>query len=181
VKVSSSDGGRVLRTLVDANVQFVVVGEPEGAGALRLVVSRHPTNLEALGRALDSLGSSLRTLPESSAPGLHRIGDPAGTVAVQTVDGDVDLVFGGPHRSLYAEALERAQQREIGGTTVQWSEELAPIEPPGRVTSRVLTRRLLSIAEGLAQLLDRHDERSEPGSGVTVEDSGTTGGHPPAG
>lgn len=152
--MSSSDGGLILRTLVDANVQFVVVGEPDAASALRLVVSRHPTNLEALGRALGALGASLRTAVVEE-PGLHRFGDPAGTIAVRTTAGDVDLLFGGAHASLYADTLERAGEHVLAGVTVQWSEEPAPVEPPGRV----LGRRLRSMAEDLAQLMERREGR----------------------
>jgi hypothetical protein len=197
VKVSSSDGGRVLRTLVNANVQFVVVGEPEGADVLRIVVSRHPTNLEALGRALDMLGSSLRVESEAPTPGLHRIGDPAGTVAVRTSGGDVDLVFGGAHRSLYADTLEHAHAREFDGTSVQWSAEVAPpTQVSERTTGTVLGRRLLSIAEGLAQLMERRDgrprafggeaaERREGDDALEEDDTpnwvGATGDRPPPG
>lgn len=156
--MGSSDGGQVLRTLADANVQFVVIGEPDAGGVLQLVVSRHPTNLEALGRALDSLGSSLRTASEAPPGGVQRIGDPAGTLAVRTSGGDVDLVFGGPRRSLYADTLERAEERDIDGTRVHWSGAPAPVEAGGRVTSRVLGRRLLTIAEGLTHLMERHGD-----------------------
>jgi hypothetical protein len=162
----------VLGALVGANVQFVVVGEPGGGTALQLVVSRHPTNLEALGKALDRLGSTLRTDTDASAGAdagadtggpdrrLHRVGDPSGTVAVRTPVGDVDLIFGGLRRSLYAETLEQAVEREIEGTLVKWSEAPAPSVASPRVTSRMLGRRLMSLAEGLAHLMDRRDEPS---------------------
>lgn len=163
--MSSSDGELVLRTLADANVQFVVIGEPDAGGVLQLVVSRHPTNLEALGRALDTLGSSLRPVNEPAAEGVQRIGDPAGTLALRTNAGDVDLVFGGQRRSLYADTLERAEERDIGGTRVRWSEAVAPIEPGGRVTSRVLGRRLLTIAEGLTHLMERRGDSPAPPEG----------------
>jgi hypothetical protein len=179
VKLSSSDGGLILRTLVDANVQFVVIGEPSAGGALRLVVSRHPTNLEALGRALDSLKSSLRAVPQEATPGLHRIGDPEGTVAVHTAGGDVDLVFGGAHRSLYADIFERSEERDINGTAVWWSEELPVPERGRRVTGSVLSRRLLSLAEGLAHMIEREPPADQ---GATTTGTGTdpTGDRPPA-
>lgn len=177
--MSSSDGGLILRTLVDANVQFVVIGEPSADGALRLVVSRHPTNLEALGRALGSLGSSLRAVSQEGASGLHRIGDPEGTVSVHTAGGDVDLVFGGAHRSLYADILERSEERDLNGTAVRWSEELPAPERARRVTSNVLSRRLLSIAEGLAHMIERE---SPADHGATTIDTGPdpTGDRPPS-
>ena len=190
--MSSSDGGLILRTLVDANVQFVVVGEPGAAGALGLVVSRHPTNLEALGRALDALGSSLRRAPEEGPSGLHRIGDPAGTVAVRTAGGDVDLLFGGVHRSLYADTFEQSEEREVDGVDVRWCREPAPVEPPGRATPRMLGQRLLTVADELAQLMERRDDRTEPGGStptaaepgpstpITAE-PGPDGDRPPAG
>lgn len=182
--MSSSDGGLVLRTLVDANVQFVVVGEPGAAGALQIVVSRHPTNLEALGKALDTLQSSLRSPSELPAVGTsvpHRIGDPSGTVAVRTAGGDVDLVFGGTRRSLYADTLERAEERDIEGTRVHWSAAPAPLDAPGRVTSGALSRRLLSIAAGLAHLMDRPEGGAAPDEAGTGRDAEPTGGRPPAG
>ena len=181
--MSSSDGGLILRTLVDANVQFVVVGEPGAAGALRLVVSRHPTNLEALGRALDALGSSLRRAPEEGPSGLHRIGDPAGTVAVRTDGGDVDRLFGGAHRSLYADTLEQSEEREVHGVGVRWCREPAPVEPPGRATPRMLGQRLLTVADELAQLMERPDERTEPGGSTptTAAEPDPDGNRPPAG
>lgn len=174
--MSSSDGGLILRTLVDANVQFVVVGEPDAASALRLVVSRHPTNLEALGRALDALGASLRTAVDEE-PGLHRIGDQAGTVAVRTTAGDVDLLFGGAHASLYADTLERAAERVLAGVTVQWSEEPAPPEPPGRV----LGRRLRSMAEDLAQMMERREDREGSLRTPGGREPASRGNRPPPG
>lgn len=156
----------VLDVLVGANVQFVVVGEPNRREALQLVVSRHPTNLEALGKALDRLGSTLRSDHADDPGELRRVGDPSGTVAVRTSGGDVDLIFGGPRRSLYAETLEHAVEREIDGTLVQWSETAAPLEPSPRMTSRMLGKRLMSLAEGLAHLMDRHEageEGEQPG------------------
>lgn len=176
--MNSGDGGLVLRTLVGANVQFVVVGELDGAGALRLVVSRHPTNLEALGRALDELGSSLRAEADP-APGFHRLGDPVGTVAVRTAGGDVDLVFGGTRRSLYAETLEQAQERDVGGTTVQWSEEPAAGAPAARPTGRSLGRRLLSVADELAQLIERPDRPTALRETDGASGSGPSGDRPP--
>ncbi len=159
------DVGSVIRAMSEANVQFVVVGEPATVGPLRLVVSRHPTNLDALGRALDRLESSVRPpravdtdegAPDRAASP-RRVGDPMGTIAVETSAGDVDLLFGGARRSLYAEVVLRAEERELGGRRVQWAAELPVLVPPAQVTSRVLSRRLLSLAEGIAHLVDRHE------------------------
>lgn len=172
----------VLRALTDANVQFVVVGEPAPGAPLHLVVSRHPTNLDALGRALGGLDATLRNdasavagaVPgppgESEDAGPRRVGDPAGTIPVATSMGDVDLMFGGPRRSLYAEAVTRAQVRAIEGVRVQWTATLPTPEPAPRVTSRILGRRLLSLAEGLL-----HQERD---TGRTVETGGAAGEDP---
>lgn len=158
------DVASVLRVLSDANVQFVVVGEPAAGHPLRIVVSSHPTNLDALGRALDRLASTVRapavTAPEEEVGDdpPRRIGDPLGTVPVATSAGDVDLLFGGSRRSLYAEVALQAQPRDIGGLCVQWTGDLPAVEPVPRTTSRMLGRRLLSLAEGLAHLIERHDE-----------------------
>ncbi|HTX62678.1 MAG TPA: hypothetical protein VMD28_03515 [Acidimicrobiales bacterium] len=151
----------VVRALSAADVQFVVVGAPAAGQPLGIVVSRHPTNLDALGRALDRLGSRVRA-PAGSAPGEspRRVGDPLGTVSVTTSAGDVDLMFGGARRSLYAEVAGYAQPLDIGGLWVQWARELTRLEPAPRTTSRVLGRRLLSLAEGLSHLIERHDEPS---------------------
>lgn len=162
----------VLAVLLDANVQFVVVGEPRAQEALRLVVSRHPTNLDALGKALARMDAALRTpgppVPGTpgtahgagagtSAPGARRIGDPLGTVPVTARGVDLELLFGGPHHSLYAETLAVASDREIAGRRVQWAAAPARLGPPDR-TGGALERRLLSIAERLAHLVERDDE-----------------------
>jgi hypothetical protein len=160
----------VVRTMSDAGVLFVVVGDPATDRPLRLVVSRHPTNLDALGRALDRLGATLRPV---SAPGEaqetrrepRRVGDAAGTISVSTSAGDVDLVFGGPRRSLYADALSHAQDRELGGVRARWTAELPAHSPSPKVTSRMLSRRLLSLAEELAHRLERRGENEGRASG----------------
>ncbi len=157
----------VVRALSEANVQFVVVGEPAEGRPLRLVVSRHPTNLDALSRALDGLESTLRSpgvAARGEAPageGAYadaplRVGDPLGTISVVTAGGDVDLLFGGARRSFYAEVVLHAQEREVGGMLVQWTGELPVFGPVPRTTGRMLGRRLLSLAEGLVHLVERH-------------------------
>ncbi len=174
----------VVRALSEANVQFVVVGEPAEGRPLRLVVSRHPTNLDALSRALDGLESTLRS-PGGAARGVGargeaaagegayadapvRVGDPLGTISVETAGGDVDLLFGGARRSFYAEVVLHAQEREVGGMLVQWTRQLPVVGPLPRTTSRMLGRRLLSLAEGLLHLVERHggedSEEEDPGS-----------------
>ena len=166
-----ADVASVVRALSDANVQFVVVGEPAAGDPLRLVVSRHPTNLDALGRALDGLESTLRVLQppargEDDLP--RRVSDPLGTISLATSAGNVDLMLGGPRRSLYAEVALHAQERELGGLRVQWARELPELAPVARTTSRMLGRRLLSLAEGLAHLIERHDgEESSDGEADT--------------
>lgn len=172
------DEAAVLGMLVGASVQFVVVGEPLGERALRLVVSRHPTNLDALGKALARMGAALRSAgaPDAGAPdaardtaagtegsSVRRIGDPFGTVSVTAGGVDLDLMFGGPHHSLYAETLATATDREIAGVQVRWAEAPAAVAPSGRGTGGVLGRRLLSIAEGLAHLVEREDGPSAGG------------------
>lgn len=164
----------LVRELAGANVQFVLVGEPDGGRPISIVLSRHPTNLEAVGRALDRLDSTVRAQAIAAAGGdAHsfdpvRVGDPLGTIPVTTSAGDVDLIFGGPRRSLYAQVAAQAREREVGGLRVQWTEALPHSEPAGRTTGRLLGRRLLSLAEGLAHLVERQDERGdgEPGTGA---------------
>lgn len=170
---SASGVASVLRALLDANVQFVVVGEPDETTPLRLVASRHPTSMDALGRVLDGLGSVVRTVDSESAGGRgagtddepRRIGDAFGTIAVTTTAGDVDLVFGGPRRSLYADAALAAHERQIDGVEVPWVDAVPAGKPPARVTSRMLGRRLLSLAEGVARVLERHDHPTDATSG----------------
>lgn len=161
------DVAAVVRALSDANVQFVLVGEPSAGEPLRLVVSRHPTNLDALGRALDRLTSAVRIPsggahddgPAGAEP--RRVGDALGTVPLTTRAGDVDLVFGGPRRSLYADAADRAQEREVDGRRVPWVEAIPRAEPGARVTGRMLGRRLLALADGLAHLIDHQEDGDE--------------------
>lgn len=182
VATGAPDLASVVRALSDANVQFVVVGEPAAGSPLTLVISRHPTNLEALGRALDGLASTVRTVepsasqaksPDATESGAdrgagtpRRVGDPMGTIALTTSAGDVDLLLGGPRRSLYAEVSTHAHEREVGGMRVKWADELPPMETGPRVTSRILGRRLLSLAEGLAHLMDRHGESPDGDEGA---------------
>jgi hypothetical protein len=164
VPADAPDPGPVVRALSDAHAQFVVVGEVAAGRPIRIVVSRHPTNLEALGRALDGLGATVRA-PRPGGPdaggdeerpdGPRRLGDPAGTVEVSTPAGEVDLLLGGPRTSLYTEAVVRAEERELGGVRVRWVEEVPGVGPSSPVTSRMLGRRLLSLAEGIAHLVDR--------------------------
>lgn len=185
VTTGGPDVAMVVRALSDANVQFVVVGEPVEGQPLRLVVSRHPTNLDALGRALDRLGSTVRSLGaamesaateavaaggEAHAGAPRRVGDPLGTIPVATAGGDVDLLFGGARRSLYAEVALHAQEREVARLRVQWTGELPAVGPAPRTTSKVLRRRLLSLAEGLAHLMERHGEDDSKDGGLATGD-----------
>ena len=175
VTTGGPDVAVVVRALSDANVQFVVVGEPAEGRPLRLVVSRHPTNLDALSRALDRLGSTLRSLgadargesadERAPADAPWRVGDPLGMISVVTAGGDVDLLFGGARRSFYAQVALHAQEREVGGLLVQWTGELPAVGPAPRTTSRMLGRRLMSLAEGLVHLLERHSGDDSEGGG----------------
>ena len=154
----------VIRAMSGAGVLFVVVGEPAPGCPLQLVVSRHPTNLDALGRALDSLGATLR-LPSAGGQeptqGARRVGDVTGTISVSSTAGDVDLVFGGARESLYADAVSHARRRELGGMRVRWTRELPPRSPTSHVTSQMLSRRLLSLAEELERRLERRGEAGD--------------------
>lgn len=157
------DLGSVLGTLQQGNVLFIVVGDPTDGRPLRLIVSQHPTNLDVLGTVLDRLGSQVRPTGASGDPdGVQKVGDPLGTVGVTTERGDIDLLFGGAQRSLYAETLQLAEEREIGGVRVQWAPAPAVIEPARRATRRSRSKRLLSLAEDIALLMER--EREEAGA-----------------
>lgn len=172
VATNTPDPASVVRALSDAAVQFVVVGEIGAVQPLRIVVSRHPTNLDALARALDRLDSVVRT-PVEGAPERHRstggardggpqrVGDPMGTISVTTSAGDVDLLFGGARRSLYAEVAVGAEERVLDGLRVQWTAEIAVVDPPPRATSRMLGRRLLSLADVLSHRMDRRGDRAD--------------------
>ncbi|MDA8316965.1 MAG: hypothetical protein M0010_17605 [Actinomycetota bacterium] len=160
------DAASVVRALSDAGVLFVVVGDPAPDQPLRLVVSRHPTNLDALGRALDRLEATLRAQPAPTGEReredeARRIGDATGTLALSTPAGDVDLVFGGARRSLYADALSHAQDRVLCGLHVRWTGELPTRAPEPRATSRMLSRRLFSLAEALAHRIERRSDAVE--------------------
>jgi hypothetical protein len=167
--MTTVDPGPLLRALVGANVQFVVVGDPGLEGPLRLVLSAHPTNLDALGRALDGVSATARAdeLPDrhrdgaGGSSGPARVGDPLGTVAVTTSVGDALLLFGGAHGSLYAETLALAQAQEVAGVSVQWAAELPEAGPPPRITGGALGGRLLSLAGRLAHLVERRGDRPE--------------------
>lgn len=183
VTTGSSDVAAILRALDDAGVLFVVVGDPAVGQPLRLVVSAHPTNLEVLGRALDGLGAVLRVTPGAgeagreaptgAAGGPRRVGDPMGTVELTTRAGEVDLLFGGPRRALYAEVTGAADVREVCGVVVRWTARLPLAEPPPRAPNRTHGRRLLSVAEGLAQLMERRPEPERPPEpGPTTEREG---------
>jgi hypothetical protein len=168
--MSTVDPGSVLRMLLAANVQFVVVGDPEAEGALRMVVSTHPTNLDALGRALERLSATVRLddgVEAQAGPtsGPQRVGDALGTVDVATSAGDLVLLLGGAHQSLYAETAGTSVEREIAGVTVRWAAEPAALERAQRPTGRALGGRLLSLAGRLAHLVERRGERDEMDSG----------------
>lgn len=171
---TGESAGAVLEALLAANVQFVVVGEPAGRPTLRVVVSRHPTNLGALGALLARVEASLRAdgapgRGEATTPaaldsaagaggGMRRIGDAFATVPVRALGADVDVMFGGPHRSLYAETLAVAVDRQMFGRLVKWAPAAPDAVPPPRGTGPSLGRRLLSIAEGIAHFAEREPE-----------------------
>jgi hypothetical protein len=161
--VATPDLSAVLGAMVDANVQFIVVGDPSTADALRLVVSRHPTNLVTLGTVLERLGSRLQTAVHAADAGPARVVDPLGTVSVVVAGGDVVLHFGGERRSLYAETLELSEVRDVAGRTVQWAPVPATIEPSAPVTARTAGRRLSALAEELGRLVERLGDVSDAG------------------
>lgn len=173
VTADAPDVAAIVRVLSDGNVQFVVVGDVEARGPgvpLLLVVSRHPTNLEALGRALDRLDSTVRVPLHAEAAeeeaekadGMPlRVGDPRGTIGITTSAGDVDLMFGAANRSLYAELASRAEVRELGDLRVQWTGDVPDDPAAVRPTGRKIGRRLLSLAEGFAHLMERQREEPE--------------------
>lgn len=184
----------ILRSLSEANVRFIVVGEPDdavshdpastGAAPLRIVVATHPTNLDALARSLDALGSSVRTTQSVPAPApggdVRRVGDPLGTIEVTTSGGDLDILLGGPRRPLYAQVAATAIQREIDGETVSWVAHVTPPAPSPRVTGDALGRRLAVLAGKLTHLGVFGDRRTptrdtEEGAtaGVGTAEAGT--------
>lgn len=144
----------VLGALGEAGVQAIVVGDPVAGPELRLVVSRHPTNLVALGRALDRLGARLEPLrPTRAGAGLRRVGDPLGTLRATVAGGRLALSFGGPNGSLYAETLETSEDRVVAGVQVRWAPDPAGAPPPDRGAPEV-GRRILSLADALSDALD---------------------------
>lgn len=158
----------VLGALLEARVQFVVVGEADDGEVLRLVVWRHPTNLDALGKVLARMGAALHAAggretardadAGTGAEGVRRIGDPFGTVTVTARGVDLDLMFGGLHHSLYVETLAAASDRVIAGLQVKWASAPARITRRSLGTGGALGRRLLSIAEGIVHLVEREEE-----------------------
>lgn len=178
--MSTRDPAAVLQALLGANVQFVVVGDPEADGPLRLVAAAHPTNLDALGRALERFSPTVQVAePPAPPPGPEpaeprRIGDPFGAVTVTTSAGDVALLLGGARRSLYAGTLAVATTREIGGVHVRWAAEPEWAAPEAGATGGALGGRLLSLASRLAQLVERRSEHN--GAQEHVENHGARGG-----
>lgn len=123
--MSTLDPAALLQALQAANVQFVVIGDPESWGALRLVVSAHPTNLGALGRALEPFSPAL------DVAGVGGVAEPVGgaepsEVLEQTeptgVAGPTELARGavppgeGPRR--IGDALGTVEVRTSAGTVV---------------------------------------------------------------
>lgn len=159
--MTPSDAGAILRTLGSADVQVVVVGDPASPSGLRLVVSRHPTNLAALATALDRLGAVLAVSVDADGHGPRRVGDPLGAMTVTTDHGPVDLLFGGPGRSLYAETVDISEPRVVGGIDIRWAAAPpAPAAPADR-SARSVGRRLRSIADALGEALDGPREEPE--------------------
>lgn len=146
----------VLGALDGAGVQAIVVGDPLEGSALRLVLSRHPANLVALGRVLHRLGARVepvRTMRTTSGP--YRVGDPLGTLTVTAGQDRLELLFGGPDGSFYAETLEGAEERVLAGVPVRWVPDAAASAPPDRPPTEA--GRLLSLADALGGALDRVD------------------------
>ncbi len=131
----------VLGTLTAADVRFVVVSPPRST-RLRLVVSNQPTNLAALGGALDRLGARLDAAGvRGRSGGARRVVDPLGALRVTTDHGVVELVLGRPGGSVYAEAFAMATERTLAGVTVLWAPPpptAAPAPSPGEAAARRL-------------------------------------------
>jgi hypothetical protein len=164
------DPAGVVGALSALDVQFVVVGDLSADGPLRVVVSRHPANLDALGRALGRMGAAL-SAPSAHPPGpgagagTQRVGDQLGTVAVAARGGDVEILFGGARGSLYAETLAVSEPLEIGTVLVRWTGTVPASTVVRPVTGRRMSDRLLSLAQAVADLIRREEEQADGGEG----------------
>lgn len=168
------DPAGVVGGLSALDVQFVVVGDLSADGPLRVVVSRHPANLDALGRALERMGAVL-SAPPAPPPGpdvdagTQRVGDPLGAVELVARGGDVEILFGGARGSLYAEMLAASEPLEIGTVLVRWAEAPAASGAIRPLTGRGMSDRLLSLAQAVADLIRREEERADGGEGPPAD------------
>jgi hypothetical protein len=141
---------RLLAALADAHVEYVLVAGT-GRRRLRLAVSAHPANLNALGIVLGQFNTTLRTAPAPRAGAVRRVGTALGVLRVHVPGVDVDLVIGGQGRSLYAELREVATEQDCDGVPVL----VAPFLPESRTASdrspERIAARLLALADELAK------------------------------
>jgi len=144
---------RLLAALATAHVEYVLVAGT-GRRRLRLAVSAHPANLNALGEVLGQFATTLRPAPAPRAGGVRRVS--LGVLRVHVPGVDVDLIISGQGRSLYAELREVATKQDYDGvpvlvaappptTRLQKSQAVAD-RSPERVAAR-----LLALADELAK------------------------------
>ena len=117
-RVAESDPARLLGVLQAHSMRFVVIS---GAGdeGVAIAPSRHPTNLEALGGALEELGAGLRQDERLVGGAPRPVFGPAGRVTLSTAAGPLALYVGPEQPSLYAQVLQEAVVVELEGVTVR--------------------------------------------------------------
>lgn len=158
-------GDRILRELLDAGVQFVLIGglaaqvhgSPSLTGDVDVCFALERENLERLATAIKSLGSIRRELP----PGVHapldaralRAGD---VFTLTTRYGDLDLLAH-PDPGLDFETLVgRSIRAEILGVEVKVA-SLDDLMAMKRAAGRPKDRIELEILGALREELDRGD------------------------
>lgn len=141
---------RLLGVLATAHVEYVVIGGT-ARRRLRLAVSAHPANLAALGRVLSELDATLMPVPTPRVGGVRRVGASLGMLRVHVPGVDVELIIGGPGRSLYAELREAASEEDCEGVSVLVAPLLSAPRATGDRSPEVVAGRLLALADQLAK------------------------------
>ena len=156
--------GALIRALVDARVDFVVIGglaaqahgSPLITEDLDICFDLDRNNLERLAGVLDDLAAIRRGLPEGVVAPLDEHALRAGDVfTLRTCHGDLDLLARPDPSFDYKQLRSRAVQFDLAGITV-WMADLDDLIAMKRAAGR--PKDLLAI-EHLGALRDQIDHR----------------------
>jgi hypothetical protein len=145
----------LLRRLVEAGVDFVVVGgvalvahgSNRFTNDLDITYSTDPANLVALGAVLVDLGAKLRGVPEDVPFVLdERTLRQVELLTLDTPEGPIDLLALPPGASPYSELRRRAVQLDISGVSVRVA-SLDDLEDMKRAAGRDVDRIDLETIE----------------------------------